>query len=503
MNENNNQKLINKAEVLAKSGKYDEAKPLWEKICKRKPDFYKAQYWKCIYDLFENKLDHAETLTKDLLPEGTPEDVVKRIHEDNFSLKEGYVELDPSVTVKEAPDQNMYKQDHPLFWACSCQRAITLHKKHQKNKKIIKNILDKNNITTDIVGEHYRTRQMFQRIDEAMSQRKHILVTGNTGCGKELVVEMFRIKEEKEHLPFVKLNCYGIPQGLEESTLLGYERGSFTGAERTTQGLFEQAGYGTLYMDEIGNLSLSAQGKILRVVENKDFRRVGGTIDLTNHARIIGATNKDLGKLISEDNFREDLYDRLNEFKIEVPPLFTTKPENDNNDPWSIPSMNHNNTGRESDIPLLIRYFFDEEEVKINPEICVKMAIEIIHNYNQMDSRYLYPNLRNIRDLKHHIERISAITKNGGYKEISYENECGKYYKNDFYYDGGSFLFEYDCMRVHRFNKDYSKKESARKISPEKVHQVFLENNNNTSKTAQQLGISRTTVYKRLDEYKD
>jgi transcriptional regulator with GAF, ATPase, and Fis domain len=154
-----------------------------------------------------------------------------------------------------------------------------------------------------------------------------VLVTGETGVGKELVARFIHETSPRSKQPLIKVNCPSIPESMFESELFGHERGAFTSAVQKRIGRFELAADGTLFLDEIGELSLAVQAKLLRVLQDGEFERVGGSKTLTSNARIITATNRDLSKAVDEGSFRADLYFRLNVFPIHVPPLRDRRPD--------------------------------------------------------------------------------------------------------------------------------------------------------------------------------
>ena len=189
----------------------------------------------------------------------------------------------------------------------------------------------------DIVGTSSAMQQVFELIQKVVETDVTVLVCGESGTGKELIAQAIHSHSARRDNPFVKLNCVAIPEGLLESELFGHEKGSFTGAVQRKSGKFELANDGTIFLDEIGDMSLATQAKILRVLQEKEFERVGGTETIGIDVRVIAATNKDLAQAVEQGEFREDLYFRLNVFSIVVPPL----------------------RERKEDIPLLVDAFLD------------------------------------------------------------------------------------------------------------------------------------------------
>lgn len=230
----------------------------------------------------------------------------------------------------------------------------------------------------DIIGSSTAAKEIRAAIlHAAASAKSTVLIQGETGTGKELVAHSLHQESRRAHYPFVKLNCAAIPQELIESELFGYEEGAFTGARKSgKKGKFEQADKGTLFLDEISQLSLSAQAKLLRVLQEKEFERVGGADTIPVDVRIVAATNDNLEELVKSGSFRSDLYFRLNVIPIKLPPL----------------------RERKADIPLLAEKFAEVYgdqaglgSVGISPD-----ALELM-------LKYQWPG--NIRELEHAIER--------------------------------------------------------------------------------------------------
>ena len=172
-----------------------------------------------------------------------------------------------------------------------------------------------------IIGSSEEIKQVRKLIDKVAASDARVLITGENGTGKELVARWLHLKSARATAPFVEVNCAAIPSELIESELFGHERGAFTSAIKQRKGKFEQANGGTLFMDEIGDMSLSAQAKVLRALQEQKISRVGSDKDVTVDVRVVAATNKDIRAEIEKGNFREDLYHRLSVILIKVPPL--------------------------------------------------------------------------------------------------------------------------------------------------------------------------------------
>ncbi|HAW71946.1 MAG TPA: hypothetical protein DCX37_12300, partial [Firmicutes bacterium] len=189
-----------------------------------------------------------------------------------------------------------------------------------------------------IIGGSDAMQRIYRIIERVAPTDAAVLITGETGTGKELVAGALHYLGLKKDGPFIKVNCAALPETLLEAELFGHEKGAFTGATERRMGRFELAHNGTIFLDEIGDMSLTTQAKVLRILQEKEFERVGGNRPVRVEVRVVSATNRDLGALIEQGLFREDLYYRLNDFVIELPPL----------------------RERRDDIPLLVQAFLEE-----------------------------------------------------------------------------------------------------------------------------------------------
>ena len=257
----------------------------------------------------------------------------------------------------------------------------------------VRNALDKKNLVSetkvlkkklsqklDMVGASPAIKQVKETIEKVAPTEARVLITGPNGTGKELVAHWLHQKSQRSDAPFVAVNCAAIPTELIESELFGHEKGSFTSAVKQRQGKFEQADHGTIFLDEIGDMSLSAQSKVLRVLQEHKISRVGGDKDIKVDVRVFAATNKDLKKEIEEGNFREDLYHRLSVILIQVPAL----------------------KERKEDIPLLVEKFLAD------------IAKDYGTAKKEIDKAALlklqeFPWTGNIRELRNVVERLVIL----------------------------------------------------------------------------------------------
>jgi two-component system nitrogen regulation response regulator NtrX len=287
-------------------------------------------------------------------------------------------------------------------------------------------------------------------VESAARSNSRNLITGENGTGKEVVARKIHAMSARNGGPFVAVNCAAIPQTLIEAELFGYEKGAFTGAVKSKRGKFELAHGGTIFLDEIADMSLEAQSKVLRVLEEMQFERVGGVNSIKVDVRVIAATNKDLAAEIKEGRFREDLYYRLNVVPIKVPSL----------------------RERREDIPALIEYYLDyfaeeynKKRKRISPEAM----------------RYLtdsYPWPGNIRELKNLIERINILS--------TADPVSLKDVKNNIAHFEEPFTFD----------ESKSLKESVEDFQRRVISSALQRNGNNIMRTAEQLKVERSNLYK-------
>ncbi|MCH7771996.1 MAG: sigma-54-dependent Fis family transcriptional regulator [Bacteroidetes bacterium] len=235
----------------------------------------------------------------------------------------------------------------------------------------------------NIITADRKMQDVFKLVTKVMNNTITVLIYGESGTGKELIARAIHYNGDRKDKPFVIVNCASIPRELLESELFGHERGSFTGAHQQKKGKFEIANGGTIFLDEVGELEMLLQAKLLRVIQEKEFERVGGTELIKTDVRIISATNRDLKIAVEEKAFREDLYYRLNSFPIYVPPL----------------------RQRKGDVLVLAEYFINEFNKKLGKEIkgFTKRALKLIYEYD-------WPG--NIREMENTIERCLIITEN-------------------------------------------------------------------------------------------
>jgi two-component system response regulator AtoC len=313
-----------------------------------------------------------------------------------------------------------------------------------------------------VLGKSRRMEEIAKVIEKvAQSPAATVLIHGESGTGKELVARAIHFSGLSSSSPFVELNCASLPENLLESELFGHERGAFTDARTRKPGLVEIATGGTLFLDEIGEMPIGLQAKLLRLIENKRFRRVGGLVDIEVNTRIMAATNRDLKASIQAGRFREDLYFRLKVIPIEVPPL-RSRPE---------------------DIPLLASYFID----RFNRELCRNVR-GLNPDARRLVSQYAWPG--NVRELKNVIERAILLESKDFILPDHLPLEIGT--------PGGNGPVGARSGGSYRFSP-------VPLTSIERRHiEATLEYvNGNKTRAAKLLGISRQTLREKIRRYSD
>ena len=322
-----------------------------------------------------------------------------------------------------------------------------------RENTILRNCLKDKYKFENIIGISFPMQKIFEMIEKVADTNATVLITGESGVGKELVARAIHYNSSRKDSPLVVVNCGAIPETLLESELFGYEKGAFTGATGTRYGRFELAHGGSMFLDEIGDMSFNLQVKLLRVLQEKTFERVGGSKSINVDVRIIAATNRVLDDLVKDGKFREDLYYRLNVVPIHLPPL----------------------RERRQDIPLLLNYFLERSNRINGAEIdgCSESAMDVMMNYS-------YPG--NIRELQNLIERVVVLKKKG---VIDLEDLPDKVYLAE-QQDQSHFEIEkgYDTL-VSNFEKNL-------------ILQALQETNGVKSKAAQVLSLNRTTLIEKM-----
>ncbi len=312
----------------------------------------------------------------------------------------------------------------------------------------------------EIVGESGKIKTLKQQIALAGPTNGWVLIHGESGTGKELVARAIHRASKRAGGPFVEVNCAAIPQELIESELFGHEKGSFTGATGMKRGKFELAHSGTIFLDEIADMSLATQAKVLRVLEGQEFQRVGGTKTLKTDVRVIAASNKNLADEIKKSAFREDLYYRLNVIPLEVPPL----------------------RERADDIPRLVRHFLQEfsSEYGQKPKAIEDEALSLF-------VRYPWPG--NVRELRNFIERLIIMVPGPVLAVSDVPSPVG----------GVSVEKPQDNgTAMHHRTYASTLKGARAEFEREFISQKLRENGGNVSKTADVIGVERSNLHRKI-----
>lgn len=309
-----------------------------------------------------------------------------------------------------------------------------------------------------IVGHSFAIRQVLERIEKVAPTDARVLIMGENGTGKELVARAVHRLSQRTGAPFVEVNCAAIPSELIESELFGHVKGSFTGAHADRTGKFEQAHTGTLFLDEVGDMSLAAQAKVLRAIQEGAITRVGGDSSIETDVRIITATNKDLEGEIEVGRFRNDLYFRLNVVPIHLPPL----------------------RERREDIPMLIQHFISQvaEQQRLAPR---RFSEKAIQRLAQME----WPG--NVRELRNTVERLLILTSGTEISATDVERMVGAARS------GGHLTAE--LLAVPTFAAFKERAESAFLLA--KLRECEW----NVAETARSIGMRRSHLYKKLEAY--
>jgi two-component system nitrogen regulation response regulator NtrX len=318
----------------------------------------------------------------------------------------------------------------------------------KKQSSVLKSeILDK----YKILGASSQIRKVLELIDKIASSTALVLIRGESGVGKELVARNLYFKSGRAAKPFIKVNCAALPGELVESELFGYEKGAFTGAYTRKPGQFELASNGTLFLDEVGDMSLQAQSKVLSAIEDNAIQRLGGTKPIKVDVRIITATNKDLQHLISKGHFREDLFHRINVLSINVPPL----------------------RQRKDDITLMIDYFLKNACIDNNRPLKTlsKKAIQFLKHQD-------WPG--NVRELKHLMEKAAILIEDAIIDIDDIEAIIGKE--------------ERGLTGVDRIEIDDAKK----RFEKEYILSILNETGWHITEAAKMLGIDRSTLFRKM-----
>jgi two-component system response regulator AtoC len=339
---------------------------------------------------------------------------------------------------------------------------LTLKKAEERERLRRENLFLKKEVQKEysfenIISKNQRMKQIFETIEQVAKYKSTILISGSSGTGKELVAKAIHFNSDRANNPFIPVNCGAIPENLLESELFGHTKGSFTNAVRTKKGLFEEADGGTVFLDEIGELPLQLQVKLLRVLQDGEIRRIGDSRAIQIDVRVIAATIKNLDKEVREGKFRDDLFYRLNVLPIKLPPL----------------------SDRKEDIPLLVDHFIHKYSRELNRPIegIVPEALNCLLSYNWNG---------NVRELENVIERAIVLTESN---EIQVEN----------------LPFEIqnpkEESRLSLLDDELSIKKASRYLEMDLIRKALQKTNGNHTHAAKLLEISHRALLYKIKEY--
>jgi len=358
-----------------------------------------------------------------------------------------YATVDTAVeAMKEGAYDYLSKPIDPDKLSILIRNAVNQRRLIAENIQL-KQKVEELSLQNEIVGDSPQIKKILEMIDTVAKTDATVMIRGESGTGKELVAQAIHGKSNRRYFPIISINCGAFPEGLLESELFGHEKGAFTGAQYKRKGKLEMANGGTLFFDEIGNITVKMQMDLLRVIETKQFTPLGSNKVVNVDFRIIAATNSDLEKKVAEKDFREDLYYRLNVFSIQIPPL----------------------RERPADIPLIARYFLEKYARSMSKDVT-----DISPEAMKMLVQYNWPG--NIRELRNTIERALVVV-------------------------GEKDQIEPDDLNLLFLSKTNPPGDSLEEIEKAHVQRILEQCDWNISRSAETLKIDRVTLYNKIKKY--
>jgi DNA-binding NtrC family response regulator len=373
---------------------------------------------------------------------------VRKTHPDMLVIiMTAYATVDTAVkAMKKGAYDYFVKPFNPDDISLTIRKIVDHHKLVRENVFLRKE-LKKQYKLHDMISKNERMLEIFDLARTVAKSSSTVLIQGGSGTGKELLARAIHEESPRSEAPFISVSCAALTESLLESELFGHEKGAFTGANAIKRGKLELAQDGTLFLDEIGDISLKLQMDLLRVLEQKEFRRVGGSDLIAINSRIIAATNRDLKSAIEEGRFRADLYYRLNVISIHIPPL----------------------RERREDIPLLVDHFIEKFNIEMGKQIrgVSEEAMRVLVDNN-------WPG--NARELRNVIERAVVVAK-------------------------GNVITESDISLPSAAGSSNHRAKSLEEVEKEHIRVVLSENQWNIVRSAQTLGIDRVTLYNKIKKF--
>jgi DNA-binding NtrC family response regulator len=342
------------------------------------------------------------------------------------------------------------------------KRAISMRELKEENVMLRKQ-LKREYSFNGLIGISPTMQRVYEMIEKVADTDCTILITGESGTGKEVIAKTIHYNSSRSQKPFIPLNCAAIPTSLLESELFGYEKGAFTGAINTRIGRFELANNGTLFLDEIGDLDPSLQAKLLRVIQEKEFERVGGIKTIKVDTRIIAATNRNLEELVRQERFREDLYYRLNVVQLHLPPL----------------------RERREDIPLLLDHFVNEFSTKMKREP-LRFSEEVMECFLS----YNWPG--NVRELKNLLEGLMVLAKD---RVIKLEDLPERFFNSS---NNQGIMLNHNRQAIDIPDEGIDLEKTLYHTEKTLILKALKKAGGTKSKAAKLLGIKRTTLIEKL-----
>jgi len=416
-------------------------------------------------ELLENIYDNPDIILLDImLPDISGVDILKRIKKRNKHLPIIMLSAQSNIDValeciREGAYDYFPKPIDKNRLQPAIKNAIRSYDLERRVDELNTNLQNEYNFN-NIVSADKKMQTVFKMVTKVLNNDITVLISGESGTGKELIARAIHYNGIRKNEPFVVVNSASIPRELLESELFGHERGSFTGAHQRKIGKFELANGGTIFLDEIGDMEMSLQAKILRVIQQKEFERVGGTETIKSDVRIISATNVNLKEAVANKQFREDLYYRLNTFPISVPPL----------------------RERRGDIVVLINHFLAEFNKKNDKEIkhITKAALKLLYDYD-------WPG--NVRELENTIERCIILTDDDKI-DVDILPPQIQSANGESNLDMHGPLFAEDSPII-----------PFEKLKAEAIKHALKMTNGNIVDASKKLNVGRATLYRLMDKY--
>ena len=378
---------------------------------------------------------------------------IRKLHADaSIIIITAYATVDTAISaMKEGAQEYIVKPCNPEEISLLVSRIIKV-KNLQRENTILRKKLTRQYSFRDIISKSARMHEIFQLVQEIASQRSTVLIQGESGTGKELIARAIHFSGDRSSRPFVGVSCAALAETLLESEMFGHEKGSFTGAAVQKKGKFEMADGGTIFLDEIGDISPKLQLDLLRVLQERRFYRVGGSEEIQVDVRVIAATNVNLQEAVHEGTFRDDLFYRLNVITIKLPPL----------------------RERKEDIPLLARSFMERLSHELGKDVgdITEGGLKLLLGYN-------WPG--NVRELENTVERAIVTCRN---RILSEED----------------FAFLADNVREQK-TWTIPSNVTLQDLEREAIVATIKRTEGNIKEAAAMLGIDRSTLYERIKKY--